>query len=559
MSLENSEQYALSVNLLNGHRFNLEANKNYIMPNEVWEAKKDNPQAVAELVAPFVEHHFTNEAPRITELQRYYVGDNDIHYWRNGKSHLGRSDNRVASGFPKFITNVRTGYMLGNPIKYEFNGNDDKVTELIDQFNNRNDDAYHNKVMKQNLSITGRAYELVYTQPAKQDANGNYQTADLSIKAIDPATAFVVYDTTIEANSLFGVRYYLVDYNNNPVYYIYVYTDNTIFYYQADLTANNGDWQFINQESHPFQDVPLTEYLNNDNRTGDWESKLDEIDAYDQGLSEMANSQEDFANAKLKITGDIDFSDKARPVLDNMGNPVLDKDGNEIKVPIVDTADPYIMLKPSIIPSAAGANTVVTSDASYITKQLNEAGWKIYMDRLAADIHKDTNTPDTSDQNFGGNASGVAMSYKLWGEDQERSMQEALFTRGLMRRLRLLATYWFTNGLISNYQLINDIQPVYTPNLPKNDQEIVDNLTALTNTGLFSEETLRNYASSVTGVDSDTEAERMDKQAQSEDLNQLGNPTPLEPNMAAGVQGMQQPSMQDLFSQIRNHQKDDQQ
>ena len=41
----------------------------------------------------------------------------------------------------------------------------------------------------------------------------------------------------------------------------------------------------IGQESTSFGAVPLTEYINNENRTGDWESKLDEIDAYDPDIA----------------------------------------------------------------------------------------------------------------------------------------------------------------------------------------------------------------------------------------------------------------------------------
>lgn len=58
-------------------------------------------------------------------------------------------------------------------------------------------------------------------------------------------------------------------------------------------------------EEHFFQQVPLTEYSLNEERVGAWETKLDEIDAYDQALSEMANSQEDFSNSMLMINGKV--------------------------------------------------------------------------------------------------------------------------------------------------------------------------------------------------------------------------------------------------------------
>ncbi|QFR68460.1 phage portal protein [Companilactobacillus paralimentarius] len=62
----------------------------------------------------------------------------------------------------------------------------------------------------------------------------------------------------------------------------------------------------IKEEEHGFGSVPITEYINNDERMGDWEYKLDTIDSIDKSKSEMANSQEDFSNAMLMLTGDID-------------------------------------------------------------------------------------------------------------------------------------------------------------------------------------------------------------------------------------------------------------
>ncbi|QFR68459.1 phage portal protein [Companilactobacillus paralimentarius] len=120
---------------------------------------------------------------------------------------------------------------------------------------------------------------------------------------------------------------------------------------------------------------------------------------------------------------------------------MTDKDGNIIyrKTPEINTHQSKIWLKPALVKNGINDNgQVIQPTASYLTKELNSAGWKLYIDALNMEIHKDTNTPDTSDANFASNASGVAMSYKLWGNDQERSNQESLYTRGLMRRLRLL-------------------------------------------------------------------------------------------------------------------------
>ena len=387
MPLETKDLYARS--LLNGKRWNSEANKEYVMPKAEFDATfgQGDPEAIKPIVAYFVGRHYMIDQPRITKLQRYYLGDNDIHYWVNSKKSLNHADNRIASGFPKFITNMRVGYMLGEPIQFKLNNEDDqlatdKATELLDAFNQQNDEEYHEKAMKINLSTTGRAYELLYAGESVQQ-DGHWLTPDVKLRAVDPATAFVVYDTSIDRHSLFGVRYYTIDYNGSLYSYVDVYTADVTYHYEVKdgPNSNGGDYTLTSQETTSFGAVPLTEYINNENKTGDWEAKLDQIDAYDLAMSEMANSEEDFANAKLMIKGDIDFSDSMVTLTDASGEPLLDDQGEPIKVPKIDAKDPYIMLKPSIIPNDAGGTTVIDSDASYLTKQLNETGWQAYINQ----------------------------------------------------------------------------------------------------------------------------------------------------------------------------------
>ncbi|MCD7138786.1 phage portal protein [Limosilactobacillus balticus] len=519
MVLDNPVLYNQSI--LNGNRWSKSVNQPYIMPADVFNNafKNGSIEEIAQIVRKFVERHSSIDAPRIVKLQRYYLGDNDIHYWHNDKKAKGRSDNRIASGFAKFITNMRVGYMLGKPIQFKYNSDDEdeNVKEDLDSFNKDNDEEYHEKVMKTNLSTTGRAYELLYAGESAKDADGNYLTPDVKMRAIDPATAFVVYDTTIDQHSLFGVRYYMVDYDNNQTYYVDVYTANMTYHLKTTDLSVNGNYSLLSKESTSFGAVPLTEFINNENKTGDWESKLDEIDAYDLAMSEMANSEGDFANAKLFLSGDIDFSDDKVPLKKADGSNFLDDDGNPVMVPKVDTKDPYLMAKPSVIPNPSGSPTVIESKAEYLTKQLNEQGWQTYINQLITDIHKDTNTPNTTDEAFSGQSSGVALMYKLFGEDQERSMQESLYTRGIMRRLRLLGNFWKHNREINDSSIMSNYKPHYTPNLPKNNVELVDMIVKIWDMGLISKETCLEMLSQITGKSAQAEMKRIKKQQQKEE------------------------------------------
>jgi len=501
-----------SIKMLNGARFPFDSNQIYRMPSEKWKKVKRNPTAIQDILQWFIKDHYTTQLPRILTLERYYQGDNDIKFWKSDKQ-AKRADNRVTSGLPRYITNIRVGYQFGNPIKFGYANPDneadtgDDMTDTIDRFDSQADETYHEKVMGKNLNNTGRAYELIY---AKEGTN------ELSLKAIDPANAFIVYDTTIEQHSLFGVRYYMNKYMDQITYYVEVYTDSSVFYYTS-TDSPFGPYTFVSQDEHFFESVPLTEYELNDERLGSWEPKLDEIDVYDKSLSEMANSQEDFNNAILVISGDVDpDDDDPEPLLNSEGEQMYDSEHNKLyKVHRVDPTQNLMFLRPSQIEGTNGT-VVIPTDAKYLTKALDPSGWDIYVKRLLSDIHKDTNTPDVTDENFAANASGVAMSYKLWGSDQERAIQESLYKRGLMRRLRLMANYWSFISEIHNPELIENIQITFTPNLPKNDSEIVTNMQALNSTGKFSGETMHELAEPITGVPADQEQQRLDDDRQND-------------------------------------------
>ena len=573
MVLDTKDLYSRS--LLNGKRWAPEANKEYVMPRSEFntEFQSNDLKAMAQVVAYFVARHYMIDSPRITKLQRYYLGDNDIHYWANDKKIRNRADNRIASGFAKFITNMRVGYMLGKPIQFkpdDDTGDDSSVDDLLSQFNQENDEKYHEKVMKTNLSVTGRAYELLYAGDAEEDDEGNVKTPDVKLRAIDPATAFVVYDTSIDRHSLFGVRYYTVEYNSRTISYVDVYTADTTYHFMSEdgLTTQSGsDYQLVSQEQTSFGAVPLTEYVNNESKTGDWESKLDEIDAYDLAMSEMANSEEDFANAKLVLNGDLDFSDNMVEVHNADGSVMVNDDGEPVKVPKIDTKDQFLWLKPSVVPSSNGSNTVVPSSAEYLTKQINETGWKTFIDQLSTDIHKDTNTPNTTDEAFSGQSSGVALMYKLFGEDQERSMQESLYTRGIMRRLRLLGNFWKKNFEINDANIMNSYVPHYTPNLPRNNSDIVNMVVQIANSNLVSEDTLREMISQVTGVSADAEKERINEEQEENEGQGTFNDAPLQgvnpvdlaeaqANARQQVPDEKPKTINDLFNAMNNSKRD---
>lgn len=509
--------------LRGGTRFDREANKVYRIPTAQYDEAN-----LTDYVHMFLEHHYNHQVARISTLQRYYEGDNDIHYWKSDKS-KNRADNRIASGHPRYITTMRVGYSLGKGIQYLYNSPTDKpgvdneqadvLMQEINEFNQEVDEEYIEKTLKKSLSVTGRAFELLYTTTLmKTDGK---QNVNVELTVLDPANAFVVYDTNIHQNSLFGVYYYLVNFNDKPMYYVTAYTDTKVYHYEpissigAKLTLSGKP------EEHFFGRVPITEYSNNDERLGDWEPDLDLIDSYDKAISEMANSEEDFSNATLVVNGDIDVpKTMKKPVKDSDGNIIYDENGEMVweidpNSPYLNTLSKVMYLKPSIINNANGGVTVVPSSAQYLTKELPIDNWKTHIDEIVRDIYTDTNTPNVNDENFGGNSSGVAMAYKLFGSDQIRETQNDLFSRGVKRRLRLVAHFWGIKNVIPDETLVNNVTLNFPPNLPKNDTETITNAMNLLKAGA-SQETVFGYLTAATGVKQEEEMQRKKEQAEND-------------------------------------------
>ncbi len=536
-----------SLPMLNGQRYSLNflRNQEYQIPADKYQElidkfnPEDSTDEFIQLAQWYVNDHYTWQVPRILNLERYYLGDSNIHYWASDKKK--RADNRIAGGLPRYITDWGIGYQFGNDLTFGYENKDDSndtgeaLLQQITDFNNFCDEPYHEKNMGKNIWNTGRAYELLYVPQG---------TTTPKMMFVDPSQAFVVYDTSIEKNPLFAVRYYVVNYMNIITYQVELYTDTNIYYFKTGEDPHTS-WELTDVDEHYFGEVPINEIDANEERVGKWEPHLDKIDARDKALSEMANSQEDFSNATLVVSGNIEDT-KVEHLKDNEGNllyydsitGVYTTDEYNMDFTNVDDDDPdsqpdkvknrpvlvdhnhdlkanMMVLKPSQNFNPDGSVTLQPTDAKYLTKDLNAAEWETYIDKLTSDIHKETNTPDMSDDNFVGNASGVAMAYKLMGSDQERVITETLYKRGIMRRLRLLCNYWskpssskvtFTDG----NNPANNVTIKFTPNLPKNEQEIINNLVSLYDTGEISSQTFLEGASQITGIPADQESQRKD-------------------------------------------------
>ena len=424
-----------------------------------------------DVLISFVERFQAEQKPRLEQLMDYYMNNTSINEREPRDS--TRADNRLSHNFARYISTLIQGYILGKPITY--NHENEPMLEQINDFNDLNDEQSHNALMELNLSIYGRAFEFVYL-----DAETNERIA-----ALDPRETFLIYDTTVEQNPIAGVRVYSIQLTEDKIKtYVELYTTDKAIRYETEKEVT--DIAQTDESPHYFDGVPVIEYWNNDQRVGDFENSMDQIDAYDKSQSDTANEQEDFADAYLVL----------------QGQPNTEKDDvdamKDARVIILDEATTE-GTKPS---------------AYYLVKQYDVAGVEAYKNRLVDDIHKLSFTPDLSDDSFSGTTSGEAMKYKLFLLDQLRMTKERLFKKGIMQRLRLLSNVW---GIKNKENGIESVEIVFTPNLPANVKELVDVAKSLE--GIVSKETQLQGLPMVEDVQ--TELNKLDEQEQ-KDVEKFG-------------------------------------
>lgn len=509
-----------NIQLLGQQRFDEEANLVYKVPvsqlpkidmldqqtGEVSEFINFKHEDMWKMIVGFIKHHRERQVPRLKELKRYLNADNNIK--RRPNKPDGRADNRIASDFANFIVSFKQGVLLGNPISY----NGDKViVERINRFASESNEDYHNQLMSRDAFGLGRAYEWV----------GRDEYGKETIAKFDAEQTFVIYDNTKDRNSICGVHYFVEKFLDKSFTRIELYTNCGYNYY---FTAKDDDLEnaVLDEDGEVqsyFDTVQINEWINNEERTSDFEHVMDSIDAYDLSRSEMANFQQDSSEAYLVIKGNPDTAD--------------DQEGDNSKLAVFQAMMQARMLvlgdKKIYDNNVAGAEP----DAYYLKKEYDVAGMEANDSRTVADILRFTSLIDFTDENIGSNQSGIGFRFKGWGSDNDRKNKERMVKKAIMRRLRLLTHSWNIKdgldkprGLIDTvkaffvsdekqqeqlYNKVNEIQIQFTPNVPQSDEEIMSVIAGMV--GIVSDQTLCEMAERLTGVPFEEELKRLKKQA----------------------------------------------
>lgn len=417
-------------------------------------SKSFNPSPIQ--LKNYVDRYISsNDYITMNELEKYYRGQNiKINSYKNSNDNI---NNRIISGYPRFISTVSVGYFLGadNAITYQFPNNAEEIRDILKY----NDEPFVNKEIGKNCSIFGCGVEQCYI-----DKNGEFR-----FTSVDPREVIIFFENNVDEDIHSAIRFR----NDN----VYDEKGNekeilTIDYYHMDgITTYVFDGsKMISQEENninPFNDIPFIYYQNPDG-LGDYQTAISIIDEYDKLISNNANVF-DYFNDMYLITEGFEL---------DQDNVKALKEGKYIAVP--DGGKIYFLEKPQLTQETAK-----------------------FIDILNKDIHKFTNTPDVLSESFF-TSSGIAIKYKLQGLEYLTSVKESNFRKGILRRFELMSNVL---SLINKKVDFAKIEIVFNRNTIEDLGQELDAILKLKD--VVSNETLLER---IPNVNPDIEMERMEKE-----------------------------------------------
>lgn len=413
-------------------------------------------EITAEVVLEFINQHQAL-LPKYLESKNMYEGNHDI-LNQEAKAEY-KPDNRLVVNLAKYIVDTYNGYFIGIPVKVTHD--DTNVNESVQNFRNRSDMEDNESELAKICAIYGHAYEYLY-QDEEARTNVVYNT---------PLDMFVVYDDTIAQKPLFAVRYHY----DKEGKLVGEMVDSTHRYYFKD---NEGKLTFTEEEQHFYGDVPIVEYLENEERQSVFENVKTLINAINKSLSEKANDVDYFSDAYIKILGAELDEESIQQLRDNR----------------------------TINLAGDGASDVVVE---FMQKPNADTTQENLLDRLLDLVFQVAMVANINDESFG-NASGVALEFKLQPMKNLAVNKERKMKSGMQKRYKMLFNLPTNIPSAKRDEWMN-LGYVFTRNIPRNLADEAE--TAAKLEGVVSKETQLGTLSVVDNPQ--LEMERMEKENES--------------------------------------------
>ena len=343
-----------------------------------------------------------------------------------------KPNNKVMVNYPKYITQIRTGYFSSSPMSL-----DSEDIDFLGDIRDVLEDNDFKKVFSEldtYSSIYGHAFLVLYLN----------EEGEIVLVPQKPMDFIYVRSNDLLQTPKFAIRYYgwFDDVQNEQQYDIELYTKEEIINYEGGPT----NLKEVGRRPHYFGGLPVIEFSENESRKGAFEDVIPLIDNYETILSDSTNLIEYFSDCYLVLTG-------------------CDADENDIAQ----------MKNNRVIVLPEGSN------ASFLMKNINETYNKNTLKSLQEDIFVVACCPLLSDSSFSSNSSGVAVSYKLFSMEKSIQNKENDFRKGFNQMFNMIRNILNLKG--HKYDDDSRIITTYTRSNPIKDlTSIADAISKLRGT-----------------------------------------------------------------------------
>jgi len=348
--------------------------------------------------------------------KRYRADYDGVPIFQRSFEDPNKINNKLNNDFFSDIVDTKVGYFAGEPIAYgldktNYTGEDGELNEVdyykhlgvIDKFKIHNNIDDLDAETAKMAAICGYGARLCYI-----DTDGWERVINIA-----PWECIFISDRSI-GEPQYALRYYTIIDNGEETTRVEWYDYTTVTFYVL-----RGDEYVLddteNAKPHMFERVPLIEFPNNDERLGDAEKVLSLIDGYDRTISDVNSEIEQFRLAYMVFYGaeiDKETIDKAKLT---GAFSIPNFDGNE--------------------------------KAEFMTKNLNDVIIENHLNRLEENIMRFAKSVNFSDDNFAGQASGVALKFKMLGLESKCIISERKMTSALRQQFKVIGSAWAKKGI----------------------------------------------------------------------------------------------------------------
>ncbi|EQA5441163.1 phage portal protein, partial [Enterococcus faecalis] len=263
-------------------------------------------------------------------------------------------------------------------------------------------------------AIYGHAYKLLYQN----------EEAETCVTYLKPTQGFIVYADDLLKAPMFAVLYNKMT-KDELTATVYPQNSTETFIFTQDKTSKRletkrGPTVFQKALSYllggkeaianPYGEVPMIEFMENDERQGRIESVWSLINNYNEALSEKANDVSYFADAYLKMIG-VDLADEnvAAYLRDNR---------------VINSPDPL--------------NEGETVDINFLDKPSSDTTQENLLDRLERLIYQMSMTYNANDESFSNNASGISLEFKMQNPRNLAQAKARKFKKGYAQMYKMI-------------------------------------------------------------------------------------------------------------------------